>query len=130
MYELVFEDGSTWEDTAASSYLIERNNEVQFKNLFYIEAGDDVILLDIRMPVMDGVTALEKLNIFYSFIHLPIKKKRITLLKSPHVNKSAREQFELKNYKSIITFSNLPNSTKMLTLLTLNKPKIIVLALG
>lgn len=74
-------------------------------------------------------TFLKKLNVSYTFFNLPIRKKRITLLKSPHVNKSAREQFELKNYKSIITFSNLPKSTKILTLLTLNKPKIIVLSI-
>jgi len=74
-------------------------------------------------------TFLKKLNVSYTFFHLPIRKKRITLLKSPHVNKSAREQFEIKNYKSIITFSNLPKSTQVLKLLTLNKPKIIVLSL-
>ena len=42
-----------------------------------------------------------KTNAAYSHTNLPIKKKRITLLKSPHVNKSAREQFELRSYKSI-----------------------------
>jgi small subunit ribosomal protein S10 len=42
-----------------------------------------------------------KTNAVYSHANLPIKKKRITLLKSPHVNKSAREQFELRCYKSI-----------------------------
>lgn len=44
--ELTFEDDSTWEDTSVSSYLIERDNEVQFKTLHYIVAGDDVLLLD------------------------------------------------------------------------------------
>jgi ribosomal protein S10 len=42
-----------------------------------------------------------KMNATYSHANLPIKKKRITLLKSPHVNKSAREQFELRCYKSV-----------------------------
>jgi len=74
-------------------------------------------------------TFLKKLNVIYSFVNLPIKKKRITLLKSPHVNKSAREQFEIKNYKTIITFFNLPNSAKIVKLLTINKPKIIVLSI-
>lgn len=72
---------------------------------------------------------LKKLNINYSFVHLPIKKKRITLLKSPHVNKSAREQFEIKNYKTIITFFNLSNITTIIKLLTINKPKLIVLSI-
>jgi ribosomal protein S10 len=72
---------------------------------------------------------LKKLNILYSIIHLPIKRKRLTLLKSPHVNKSAREQFEIKTYKTIITFSNFPNSAKLIKFLTTNKPKIIVLSI-
>jgi len=71
---------------------------------------------------------LKKLNIFYSISHLPTKKKRLTLLKSPHVNKSAREQFEIKTYKTIITLLNLSNSTKLIKLLTINKPKIVVLS--
>jgi hypothetical protein len=44
--ELTFEDGSTWEDTMGSRYLIEREGVVTFKALFYILPGDDVILLD------------------------------------------------------------------------------------
>lgn len=33
---------------------------------------------------------------------LPTKIKRFTVLKSPHVNKKSRDQFEMKIYKSII----------------------------
>jgi len=33
-----------------------------------------------------------------SIINLPTKKSRISLLKSPHVNKKAQEQFEQKNF--------------------------------
>ena len=43
-------------------------------------------------------------------IHLPVKKKPIfTLLKSPHVHKKAREQFQFQIFhrKLIITNSNL-----------------------
>merc|ERR1711991_579617 len=36
--------------------------------------------------------AFHKLGIKFSIFFLPIKRKRITLLKSPHVNKTAREQ--------------------------------------
>ena len=38
------------------------------------------------------------MGIKFSIFFLPIKRKRITLLKSPHVNKTAREQFEIKHY--------------------------------
>jgi ribosomal protein S10 len=38
-----------------------------------------------------------------SIIKLPIKIKKFTLLRSPHVNKKAREQFEIRTYKRLIT---------------------------
>ena len=66
----------------------------------------------------------DKTNIIYSLINLPIKKKRITLLKSPHVNKAAREQFELRSYKSVFLInSNL--SYEFTKVLFKNKPQII-----
>jgi len=37
-----------------------------------------------------------KYNLSYSSINLPINKKRFTVLKSPHVNKRAKEQFEIR----------------------------------
>ena len=35
-------------------------------------------------------------------IPLPTKKKIFTVLKSPHVNKKSREQFQLSSYLSLI----------------------------
>lgn len=35
-------------------------------------------------------------------INLPNKKKKTTVLKSPHVNKKSREQFEIRYYKRIL----------------------------
>ena len=35
---------------------------------------------------------------FTPLIRLPIQRKRLTLLKAPTINKSARTQYELKNY--------------------------------
>ena len=62
--------------------------------------------------------------------HLPIKKKRISVLKSPHVDKKALEQFELKIHKSLFNCTISPlyisNFTKYLIL---NKPKNIKLML-
>ena len=37
---------------------------------------------------------------------LPKRRKRFTVLNSPHVHKKAREQFELKIYKYQVTFIN------------------------
>jgi len=67
---------------------------------------------------------LKLLNLDYSFICLPKKKKRLTLLKSPHVNKTAREQFEICYFKACI---QLFGSIKISTLkwILLNKPSTV-----
>ena len=67
-----------------------------------------------------------KLNLkditFFSF-----KRKiiRITLLKSPHVYKKAKEQFEIKYYKVLITLKNITINSNFIKYLLLNKPKSI-----
>lgn len=51
---------------------------------------------------------------------LPYKNRRFTVLKSPHVNKTAREQFELREHKCIITLTineSLKNHQKFLNFL-------------
>ena len=46
-----------------------------------------------------------------SWINLPTKTKRFTVLRSPHVNKSSREQFELTVHnRAIIIKFNLNNA--------------------
>jgi ribosomal protein S10 len=67
---------------------------------------------------------LDKLNIDFKMFQLPTQRKRITILKSPHVNKSAREQFEFKSYKCTVFIKNRI-STNKLHILLLNKPKTI-----
>ena len=65
-----------------------------------------------------------KLNIQFKYFDLPTTKKRITLNKSPHVNKTAREQFELRNYKVVFqVFRTVDNLA--LKYVFLNKPKTI-----
>jgi len=67
---------------------------------------------------------LNTLNISFKCINLPNKKKILTLLKSPHVNKSAREQFQIKSYStSIIITSQI--SLERLKIIILNKPKTV-----
>ena len=41
-------------------------------------------------------------NIEFSLTRLPKKKRKITLIKSPHVHKKSREQFEMTTYKRLI----------------------------
>ena len=46
-------------------------------------------------------------------IPLPTHKRIYTVLKSPHVNKKAREQFELSSYKRLLDlFSNSTSAAK------------------
>ena len=55
-------------------------------------------------------------------INLPTKIKKYTVLKSPHVNKKARDQFEIRTYKSY--FKLLKYNSKEITL-TKNLFKIL-----
>ena len=69
-----------------------------------------------------------KTNIKYSIFNFPTTIKRVTLLKSPHVYKSAREQFEIKRYSCILKFgTSEENSIEKIVLL--NKPNVVTLSL-
>jgi len=71
---------------------------------------------------------LKKININFSLFNLPTKKKRITLLKSPHINKSSREQFEIKYFNTIIQVKSILNPN-LLKILLINKPKIVTVSI-
>lgn len=45
-------------------------------------------------------------NLKFSSISLPMKRKKLTILKSPHVNKKAKEQFEVRLYNGLIVFQS------------------------
>jgi ribosomal protein S10 len=42
---------------------------------------------------------LKSSNIAFKYFCFPLINKRLTILKSPHVNKKAKESFEIKKYK-------------------------------
>ena len=67
---------------------------------------------------------LKKAAILHTFVNLPINKNRITLLKSPHVNKKSREQLEIK-YLKVLFQINSPIGLNKLNKLLLNKPKVV-----
>ena len=71
---------------------------------------------------------LKSIGIQYNTFNLPSKRKRITLLKSPHVNKKAREQFEIKKYSVMIQILS-QEKFKILKLLSLNKPKTVTISI-
>jgi ribosomal protein S10 len=62
-------------------------------------------------------------NKTYILQNMPTTTKKITLLKSPHVNKKAWEQFQIRTYKMIIVVSNTNNIKDVLKVLIINKPK-------
>ena len=54
-------------------------------------------------------------------IPLPTKKEVVTILRSPHVNKDSREQFERRTHKRLIDILN-PNQTTVEALMSLDLP--------
>jgi len=54
-------------------------------------------------------------------INIPSKRKRFTLLKSPHVNKKAQENFQFVLYQK--TFYLKINNFSVIKTILINKPK-------
>ena len=74
------------------------------------------------------INLLKFYNIKSSYFVLPIKRKKITILKSPNVYKKARDQFELKQYKFVVENKNVLDfsTIKIFKIILLNKPKLIM----
>ena len=68
-----------------------------------------------------------KTNVKYNIFNFPTTKKRITLIKSPHVYKSAREQFEIKRYSCCLKF-DISDKICIERILLLNKPNVVTLS--
>ncbi len=71
---------------------------------------------------------LKSTNIEFKIIRLPKRIKRITLLKSPHVNKKARDQYEIRTYSLTLVLSqnnSKSNLTNLIKILLNNKPALI-----
>lgn len=43
-------------------------------------------------------------------VSLPVKKKRFTVLKSPHIDKKSREQFEIRSYSKLVDVYDYGNT--------------------
>lgn len=67
-----------------------------------------------------------RLNVCFNIISLPKVKKGLTLLKSPHVYKKAKEHFEVSYYTYAVELL-LPSHLqfKLLRLFYLNKPQMV-----
>lgn len=71
---------------------------------------------------------ISKLNLSFTISNMPCKKRRVTLLKSPHVNKKAREQFQITSYKTSFEIKSVVD-IKILKYIILNKPKTVKVSL-
>ncbi len=69
---------------------------------------------------------LKGLNINTSVFYLPSSERKITLLKSPHVYKKAKEQFKVATYKIVISVDITNNlSVNQIGYFLINKPKAV-----
>jgi small subunit ribosomal protein S10 len=65
--------------------------------------------------ILKKIKALSIKN--YTIIALPIKIQRFLVLRSPHIDKKSREQFEIKNHFRLLTIKyNTTDSGEMLKL--------------
>jgi ribosomal protein S10 len=92
-------------------------------NKFFLKSSSKKSL-DLYLQFLKLI--FDKLGFTSSFFYLPITKKRIALLKSPHVYKKFKEHFEIRNYKVIFSFSSFLN-LKVLKYFFMNKPKSVFL---
>ena len=69
---------------------------------------------------------LNFLQVDFAVFFLPMTSNKITLLKSPHVFKKAKEQFELREYKVVIQIKkNNFESLENIKFALFNRPKSI-----
>lgn len=84
-------------------------------------ASKSKLSLDLYLEYLKSISKLSKIDL--SISSFPTKIKKITLLKSPHVYKRAKESFEVRSYKRLVNIKSTFNLTKLLS----NKPKSIFL---
>lgn len=78
--------------------------------------------LNSRTKVYSNLTNFWSIKV----VHLPTLKKKHTLLKSPHVNKTAREQFETRIHKRLICIqTNIPLKKQSFIKIIYNLQKLL-----
>ena len=64
----------------------------------------DPYYIEKSIKKINHIISLLKISSVIIF-SLPKSVKKITLIKSPHIDKKSREQFEIKHYKTILCFN-------------------------
>ena len=74
-----------------------------------LKSSNLVSINNFNKILSNKITEINNIKIFKSYILKSKSKKKFTVLKSPHVNKDSREQFEIQNYKrSVKIYSYQP----------------------
>lgn len=84
-----------------------------------LKAFDHQILDDSAAKIVDS--AKRSGAVVSGPIPLPTEKEIVTILRSPHVNKDSREQFEIRTHKRLIDIL-APSSKTMESLMKLEMP--------
>lgn len=84
---------------------------MQFKNKFQISINSSLYssIEHLNSYFLFILTQNKIFNLKLYQICFPIKINKFTLLKSPHIFKTARTQLEMQNLKKIITITNFKN---------------------
>lgn len=99
-----------------------------------------MITVNLKIKSLDKVTinlyihfVIKMLSKFFCKVNyittIPVKIKRLTLLKSPHVHKKAMEQFEMRIFSKLVSF-NIKNINNILPFIYINKPKNLKISLN
>lgn len=67
-------------------------------------------------------------KIIFNIFSFPIRIKKVTLLKSPHVFKKSKEHFEIRKYKTVVFIKSSIDSD-ILKYFLINKPKCVSLTI-
>lgn len=87
---------------------IKKNPLVPFLRLrLQVYDKKDILLFEKALSdfFLDMVKKGHYMDMGSSSINLPMTKKKITVLRSPHVNKKAKDQFEIRLYNKIYAIS-------------------------
>jgi len=103
IHELTFDDDSTWEDTGGSSYLIDREDVIQFENLFDIRIGDVVLLLNTEEGLVNftrkTVISNTQIKKVFSGWFISVERAHLFLTKTSSTNNESFVSIE-HNFQS------------------------------
>jgi len=99
LFKLTFEDNSDWEDTSNSSYLVDVDGNLQFKNIKDLVAGDVVLLLNTENENVDFVRKTvvsnsQSRSVFSGWI-ITVADKHLFLTKTSATNNISYVSIEL-----------------------------------